>query len=45
MVNLTPDQLVLAVFSALVVGIVVGIAIEKWVYSGVGDSIYRIYRK
>jgi hypothetical protein len=45
MVNLSPDQLVLALFSALVVGIVVGIALEKWLYADVGDSIHRIYRK
>jgi hypothetical protein len=45
MVTVSPEQFVLGLFCALVVGMVMGIAVEKWIYSGVGDSIYRIYRK
>lgn len=41
----TIDQFVAGLFCALVVGMVAGIAVEKWLYSGVSDSIYRIYRR
>jgi hypothetical protein len=38
-------NLILAVFVSLVVGMVVGIAVEKWIYRDAGASIYRIYRR
>jgi hypothetical protein len=44
MVNVTADCLVLGLFSALVTGVVVGMALSKWIYRGVGESIDRIYQ-
>lgn len=43
MVAVPADTFVLGLFSALVVGMVVGLAVSKWIYRGVGDSIDRIY--
>jgi ABC-type nitrate/sulfonate/bicarbonate transport system permease component len=41
----TIDQFLAGFFCAFVVGMVAGVAVEKWLYSGVVDSIYRIYRR
>lgn len=43
MIEMSGAMFVLGLFSALVVGMAVGMLVERWLYRGVRDSIYRIY--